>query len=654
MTATLSGMDGSVRMRGLQYKNRAYLYNGRNAMRKFDGDNFYLSGIASTSFTPSVAQGAAGNLTGTYRYLVVPVNSKHFNPLGKVVAGFPSALSNEITVSAHKVTVGNIPATHADSQVDKWYVYRNLSGEYDAGTEREVQAFYLIGEVALGGTTFTDDVIDDAVTSTDLVRFNQQVPPTFKYGELYGERLFGCGFDPISTGTATVNADTTKIDFSGVSLPDGIVGCWFKVTDSNALYRITSRGSTTQITLDRAYVGALSGGTYTIFRYPWEVYFSDLEDVEAWGPAGEAFRWKRELPGRDHATGLIAFGGQLLVFSATKIYSINGKGPNAEDVRINPEPIFSGLGAISGDSIVSVENELYFMTLNGPARMQQGQAPELIGAALNTDWLDGLNAADHARICAGADSRSVWFAVPATTGDAENSRIFRLDRQTQTWWEEGFGHPFFYVNADGANGVQGKSYFAQGRLMIETDSGTTDIATQAYTGAVTSGGTTSFSTGTTLPTSGTGLLEAYVHIFRSGAYVGSRRITSNTSSSVSWASGGLGGGSLTVSTGDTFEIGNIWWTWKTKSYEVPAHAQRDQECHVTFGAKDANKSVSKTDYVDGSAIANSTQTLVCNELAKQFAVNMGGRDYAALIESRNGATVRQVVLGVNVRKADKQ
>ena len=84
--ADLTGMATGVRFRHVQYKNKLYFWNGRNRMRKFDGVNHYMAGIEASSVKPTSASGAAGVLTGDYQHVIVPVNSRHFNAFGQVVA----------------------------------------------------------------------------------------------------------------------------------------------------------------------------------------------------------------------------------------------------------------------------------------------------------------------------------------------------------------------------------------------------------------------------------------------------------------------------------------------------------------------------------------------------------------------------------------
>lgn len=723
MSVDLTGNDTAARVRGLQYKTRAYHWNGRGRMRKIDSVAWASAGVRRAEFVPIVATSGAGNLLGAYRYYVVPVQSTHLNLLGRPVAGIPSFISNEITASSNAIAVTGIPTTHPDTNVDKWHIFRNRAGEYDADVSDDQQDFYFVGEILVNAGSFTDNLHDNDVDDLDVMRFNQNIPPAFKHGAMYGERMFGLGFDPFTDGTVTkttktissiartsnivtvvtttshgyavgshvvvessdsrfngpvqirtspaldtftyhrpgddiaaaATGSTEVLTFTGATIPAGVGGCWFRKDDDATLYRIAaSRNTTTEIAIDRLFSGTLSGSNYRIFRYPWEVYFSEYGDVEAWGPNGEGLRWKRELPGHDHATGLINHAGQLMVFSSTRIYGISGKGSNPEDIRIAPDPLYQGLGAVSGDAICKADDDVYFMSLRGPARLRGGM-PELIGERLLTDYMDALTQAEQALCCCGSDGTYVWFAFPVS-GGTENSRCWRYDIKNDSWWEQKYMHPLFFFNDEGDNGVQGQCYYAQGKYIFQCWTGTTDGISTSYSGTSTSVTTTSLTdSGAAFPTSSGGLEQCYVHIFRTTAgvesHVGSRRIVSNTATAVTWDTGGAGGGTLATSSGDRYEIGKIWWRWKTKDIETPAHQGRVLQLHTSFGSvQGSSVKIKKTDYMEGVASTSYHEVTAQGTLAKHWDVNTRTRSYAALLESRTGATMRHVTAKVATKK----
>lgn len=655
---TLSGWVSGLGVRGLTYRSRVYLWNGRNRMQKYDGTGFYNAGIERVAAAPAVSLGSAGALTGTYFYMIAPVNSKHTNRLGYPVMGIPSAMSASISPVAQKVTIA-LPGSHADPQVDKWYIFRNRNGGFDNTLPVEVQSWFKVGEAAVSATTYSDELADDSLDAGGIqaIRFNLAVPPTFRAAAEYGDRLFGWGFETIATGTATVNGgDATLIDFSGVTIPDGVTGCWFR-GPSGEPYEIQSRPSSTQIKLYREYSGALSGAAFRIYRNPWEIYVSDYGDWEAWGPQGEGYggRWTRELPGRKEPVAGCVLGDMLYVFTWDQIWGIYGKGLSVDAVKVTPAPLFDGLGCVSRDAVAVVNNRIYFLSPRGPAMLAAGGEPVLIGEKLGRTWLDDLAPAQLSQAAVGSDGRSVWFSVPEA-GQTENGRVYRYDIQTNSWWEERHTHPALYVYERNDQGVP-KAMYAQGRFIVETEYGTpVDLAVSGTVrGTVTTGGTLGFTsaliTGIASPflTTGQGLEEAYVHIFRAGAYIGSRRIASNTGTTVTWAATGAGGGSLTVAIGDTFEIGAIRWWWKTKDFALPPGENKPARLTLTVDGVDANVTLRKTDYLDDVERA-AVASIPGDPITRQFEVESRCTVYAAKVECcRANATLGLKALTLEIR-----
>ncbi len=724
----LTGMAADTELRGLQYKTRSYLFNGRNRMRKCDGLTFNFAGIAGMDFTPALATSGNGPLLGKYRYFVQPVNSRHFNLNGQVVAGIPSALSLEIYANSNSVAVSGIP-THADPQVDYWHVFRNQADAYVDSVEMQVQTFYYVGRVANGNSSFLDDVPDEFLSGLELLRFNQAVPPACQFGELYGERMFLGGFEPV-TGTVIFSSDARTITHkeklvseTGVRLttstangfvvgqtvgvgmttpdalldgarvvsqvisstvfmiepttvyattgstaapglatgyrlqaavapPDGMLGAWIRLASDTHRYRVIFQNGSTLITDGPLVPGGSTA--YTIYRDPWEVYFTEFGDMEACGLDAFAGLNRRELPGRDHFKGMIAFQGALLVFSPTNIYTIVGKGPQPENVQILPDPLFKGLGCVSGKAICAVDNQAYFMSLRGPCVLDAGaSAPRLIGLNLNTDWLDSLDAAEMNLICCGTNGRFVWFSVPVS-GGSECSRTFRYDRRGNSWWEETGMFPRFFYTDDGDDGRQGEVYFAQGRLLIQPDSGTKDLVDADISGTLTGKTTlTATDSGTTFPTAAQGLEERVVHFARGLTYLGFRRIISNTNHTLTWSASAAGGGVLALAIGDTYFIGPQRWTWQSKTWEYPGHSKQEDELKLTFESRGAERSVIKTDVLD-DVTATVSHESDAQQRSPKLEVNLTNVEYAAILESRNRAVLRHFQVVTTVSEGDQE
>lgn len=459
-----------------------------------DGTYYDLSGTSPSQSGMDVYTGTLGSpgsagITGTFYYMVAAANSTKLEPQGRAVEGIPSGLSVVAAPVSQAVTVGGIPATHVDPQVDQWRIYRTLSGQFDTGLVPDQQDFFLLATVALGTTSYID-TIDDATgwylnsTNFNRLRFNQNIPPTFKYAALYGDRMFACGFDPISSSTVTTAASKT-VTLAAGTWPDGVKGCYFRQNGDNSVYEIAAQPTGTTITLDRSFTGSTgSGKGYSIYRNPWEVYYSEFMSVEAWGPDGEGLRYKLEVPGHQSVTGLCQFEGHLLIFTATEIYVISGKGPSRFDIQMLPDPAYSGLGAVSGDAIMRCDNEVHFLSQDGPAMVSavsQFFSPTLYGIELNTDWLDDLTAQEQALAVCGTDGRSCWYSVVAS-GQLMNSKTFRFERDKQSWWEETEVCPYRYIRQDGTGNVLQALYYIQGASVMRAGFGVEDLVDNAFAG----------------------------------------------------------------------------------------------------------------------------------------------------------------------------
>lgn len=470
-------------------------YNGSFLISSVTANTFSYSlfgagDIASATVTGNATQ---RTLTGTFYYYLVAANSAHQDTTGRMIEGLPGALSAAVTVTGQTVTIGNIPVSFPDPQVDTINIYRTTDGGFDTELVPEQQDFFLVGSVPIGTTTFLDTVNDDtgwyqSGTNFNRLRFNQNIAPTFKHGAIFGDRFFGAGFDPYVTGTASASGAT--ITFSGATITDGMQGCWFQAANDDNQYVIKVVNNAGSVVLDRPFVGTLSASAFTIFRNPWEVYFSEYMSVEAWGPDGELLRNKLEVPGHEAVTGIIQFEGHLLVFTQTQIYAIVGRGPLRTDIRLLPEPVYNGLGCVNGDAVTRVDNEIHFLSLDGPAMLASiGSAvyfaPQTYGVELNLDWIDKLTYAELRQAVIGSDGRDIFYAVPSAVGQVGNSVVYRYERNTKSWWPETGAVPLVYVRQDGAAGVMDTLFYVQGPLIVQPSSGALDIATQGCVGTLT-------------------------------------------------------------------------------------------------------------------------------------------------------------------------
>lgn len=774
----LTGKDTTETVRFRQYKERVYGTNGKNRVLTCDGSGWTYAGIRKVDFTPTVAIGATatfshqgsttaafginspsqfgtgktktatplrnatGASSGAYTYYVTACNSKKLMVLGgRACESLPSSPSNEIIAQNGKaITVGGIPATHEDTQVDSFNIYRNKAGQYDSDLADEDQDFFYVGSVPLGTTSFSDTVPDYRLTGAFRLHFTTNIPPSCKMAELFGDRMFVAGFDPIRTGTVTqvktisnvalttnvatisfaaphgftagqsvviagltnsdlngtytilatpttltftytkVHADIISVadsgtatspsvfvDFSGISMPDGVLGAWFKKDGDSAMYRVTEVVSSTRLKIENVvigssttvgFVGTLAGAGYSVFRKQWEIYFSEQLDVEAWGLEGEAQRNKIEIPGRHAITAMCPFQGSLLVFTHHNIYQISGMGPNRSDVRIMPNPLYRGVGCSGPDALCLVGDTLYFMDpTNGPM-MLNGGSPQPVGALLNMDWYDSLTASELAIACMGTDDQYVWVSVPVS-GQIQNSKTFRYHIVTQTWWEEKNIVPRVFVREDGASGALNTLYYLQDRWLIDPRSGTVDLVT-AIAGTTTSSANAQSVTdsGAAFPTTSGGLEQCYVRLYNATTNVllWERRIISNTATAVTWSAdttlpGSTEAGQGSEIVGARYEIGNVSWRWTTKAFDgkEPFNAKQSQEMLALFHLKSDTAHIRKNDILDG-VVQNRLHIFEAKELLVQMEVGARNFTFAAIIDSRDGAVLRALDVRAQVQE----
>jgi len=730
----LTGQDGTRTMVGKQYKNRVYCADGRTLPYKYDGvawtnmgikkanypDNIILTTVVTANASYSAA--GTGQLNGLYVWVLVPVSNKYTTPLGFNIAGIPSYLSTPLTLNAQGADISGIPATHPDSQVTGWELYRNQAGAWQTGDDAG-QDYKMVAYIPIGTTTFTDNVDDSLLVGQNSVRFNQNFPPAFNCIELYGERLFGAGFDPITTGTATLNTKTitnkaltsnlatittsgvhgyvvgqivtvatgsgdpifdgahyivstpltttftfTKvnanvtsvaetgttqvIDFAGVTLPTGVLGCWFQVTGDSNRYRIIGNYSVTEIAVDRS-IGsptapALLANTYTIYRDSYQIYFSEYTDVEAWGNDSEGLRNYLEVPGRKNIRGLLTYFGSLLVFSNNDIFVISGQGADRASITMTPHAVYADVGVASQKSIATMKEQIWFLSRDGLYMMQGGGEPQLISYRILSDWLLKLNDADLSVACVGCQkNRYVYVSVPANSGDTENGKHYTYDSLLDKWEEETGKHPGGYYADDGDNGFPDMFYY-QGASIFQPLQGSTDVTTTVLTGTVTTVNSTTQITDSAaaFPTTNGGVVEAYIEFFNSNnVSQGRRRISANTATTVSWSATAVGGGALAVTLGWSYRIGHIHWAWKSKTLEDPGHQARAIFLHIVFDsyASPATSHITITEFVDG--VARSTQNYMpVDEQTKRFELDSRAHSYAVQVESWDGAAVREISL----------
>jgi hypothetical protein len=644
---TLEGMWPDTRVRFIRYHDQVYQFNGLNRMRAFTGEDWRYAGITPPATAPTVATSPAGTeLSGDYLYYITAANTRVRVGDLRYVESLPVAATSTVSPLGERVVV-TLPASHPDPQVTHWIIYRNKNGYYDTNVDDEEQDFFKVAEVPIGTTTYTDTTADDLLEPFPVLSFKNEVPPVFKYGAIYDNRFYGCGMDEFTAGSVTVDsADATLLTFSQ-EMPDGLVGCHFRKAGEARFYTIDARVSSTQFRLSSAFLGQLSGASYVIFRDPSMLYYSEQINAEAWGLEGEFQRNQQPVGGPGSQlklTGLYTAHGRLYIFTLDQVYVLYSQGDN---LQISVEPLLDGIGCVSSDTVVKVDDTLYWLSLQGPVAYNPSLDHKAvrIGTPLGTDWLSTLNASNISIACGAYQPllHTIKWAVPLA-GASENGYVYVYDIGTGTWWPEEDWTPTLYWNDYDSTG-QPKMYSGVGRQFFLEDAGTNDgVPSGTKTGAVTSYDSntkTVLVTGASFYTSGYGLEDRWVHFYRlsNGSYihVGKSRIVRNTDVTLVLRD------NVAIQANDVFYVGPVTMRWQTKTFAVPAKNHRTAHLHTRFQlqAESTPSSIFTLDTQDGT-VQTKWDNVAVNQTSKKFPVFARGPHYSKKLEVR--ATDAQIAI----------
>ncbi|MEW6214099.1 MAG: hypothetical protein AB1478_02675 [Nitrospirota bacterium] len=157
----------------VDYEDWLYFLDIQDEPKRWNGTSFTKWGIAAPGTAPTLAEGSAGNLSGTYQYKITFLNAE-----GTESANSPA--SSKITVSSKIIELSAIP-TSTDGQVTKRRVYRF------GGTLTD---YYLINAINDNTTTtYSDNTIDTDVGPL-LDPYDRYPAPNAKASTVHYNRIF--------------------------------------------------------------------------------------------------------------------------------------------------------------------------------------------------------------------------------------------------------------------------------------------------------------------------------------------------------------------------------------------------------------------------------------------------------------------------------
>jgi hypothetical protein len=307
------------------------------------------------------------------------------------------------------------------------------------------------------------------------------------------------------------------------------------------------------------------------------------------------------------------------------------------------------------DALCVADGYVYFLSLRGLARWSGQGQPELL-EGLGTEWLDALAPTQFGLCSVKQDpyNGEIVIAAPGT-GQTENSIEYSYDPTTSAFWPDNYTHPDSFQPGRATNG-RPCLFYSQGNFLVQRNVGLSDLVPSGtVTGTVTSQASTVTATDNTAAffTTGNGLAEAYVHFFHptTHAFIGSRRILSNTGTILTWSSTGAGGGTLTVDAGSRYFIGPVWWYWQTPVMEVSPNSHETLLLHVGVEPGEVTeRKLYVTETRDGTAKA--AKRFTANKPFEQVALLQAGHTMQVKVESRETnsiVSVRDIILDREVR-----
>lgn len=179
LPSSLSIPSGTYPWVWFQYKNYAYaMRQGQTDLLRADSTSWYTAGMAAPSVAPTIAQGAAGNLTAANYYGVVTF----YNDATGIESN-PSPASLVLALAASKMIDWSAVQTSSNPFVTSRRLYRTLPNQ--------VGEYFYVGSIA---DNFTTTYGSENVIIADMgraVSFDNGLPPTgLRAGCIWRERLF--------------------------------------------------------------------------------------------------------------------------------------------------------------------------------------------------------------------------------------------------------------------------------------------------------------------------------------------------------------------------------------------------------------------------------------------------------------------------------
>lgn len=184
--------------------------------------------------------------------------------------------------------------------------------------------------------------------------------------------------------------------------------------------------------LETNYERVWAGNLWTdSVEHPSRVWFSNIGDGQKWGPSD----WIDVEPDDGTIiTGLKVFGGNMIVFKESSVFSISGSDANSFTLF----NLDSQIGTTCPRTIVAEGDRLIFFDPLSGVWQFDGSGFQKLDDAINLYLLNGLTYS-AAHKSSGFIWRGRYYLSVPWDGDTTPSRTFVLDLRTNAWTQYDFG-----------------------------------------------------------------------------------------------------------------------------------------------------------------------------------------------------------------------
>lgn len=589
MTTLYSSLSPNHGPRVAEYRKVAYVCNGWNAVRRWDGktSTAELAGITGPSqvagtWAPTEGSGYAvtsGDSTigvHVFRYRYMDSRTGYVSNPSLEIEIKVDDTEEQLTFDISTSGTDNIIRS-TDAKVDTIILEATVVGSDDTGG-----ALFFEAARALNSASTIVFNIDDASLEQQLLDYaddGHDPPPIAQNIHTHRERVWLYGQVVHAVGTATFTQTSVDVD-EGSTDPDwntealgsasgeSTIPWLIQVEGAETAYEIDYYDSgNSKIVLKKAFAETTtSNASYKIYSRAHAIWVSNPDYPEGFTPLKFLSGPQNEMSG-DLTAGM-GHGASMLFWSKSSLYKISwDQGPLVDPILI---PLSSEYGALSQKVVVQVQGRVFAMDHLGWTEYS-GIRPKLISRPIDDlRSLIDYSEAENFHACYFPDLRAIrWYVTYTSDTGSYPKRYVQYDLDSDTW---STGRTYQGISASrlvpSSTGLQvvlgdenGHTWFA--------DQGTCDGCYSEDSHLTTDSGATAqvIPVTETLDTTNVGLAGCYLYHVASGE---ARLISSNTSSAITLSSAL----SSVPAADDVLWIGPIPTKLKTKAFSSTKRAEK--------------------------------------------------------------------------------